>query len=374
MNQSREAAQGARAPASCWWSYQYTWDGRNIAPLDRMTIRACGSGKRQRAWMAGVVLMSVGLSAQASIAQSAPATAAISTAPLPKGPDGIALQAALDRAGFSPGIIDGQPGQKTRKALHLFQSARGLQASGALDDPTRQALGTDPPLVPYTLTAEDVAGPYVARIPDDMMEKRTLEVLAYTSAAEMLAERFHTTPQLLARLNPGVGWTPGAVFQVPNVPPFLPPTRTETRKVNPPEADQVADVRVSKGGGTLEVRGVDGRVLFSAPVTSGSEHDPLPIGSWKVTAVYLRPVFNYNPDLFWDADPSHAKAKLPAGPNNPVGLVWIDLDKEHYGLHGTPEPATIGVSQSHGCVRLSNWDAMRVASLVKTGTPVLFEP
>jgi lipoprotein-anchoring transpeptidase ErfK/SrfK len=299
---------------------------------------------------------------------------ATTPAPLPSGQDGIALQAALDRAGFSPGIIDGQPGQNTRKALQHFQQARGLQGTGTLDDATRKALGSEPPVMAYTVTPEDAAGPYVAGIPDDMMEKRTLQVLAYTSPAEMLAERFHTTPQLLARLNPKISWEAGAVLQVPNVPPFVVPTTTEARKTNPPEADQVADVRVSKAAGTLVVRGVDGRVVFSAPVTSGSEHDPLPIGQWKVTAVYLRPVFNYNPDLFWDADPSHAKAKLPPGPNNPVGLVWIDLDKEHYGLHGTPEPSRIGVSQSHGCVRLTNWDAVRVASLVKIGTPVLFEP
>ena len=249
-----------------------------------------------------------------------------------------------------------------------------MPATGVADEATRQALGADPPVIAYTLTAEDLAGPFVDSIPDDMMEKRTLEVLAYTSPAEMVSERFHTTPAALALLNPKVAWEAGAVFQVPNVSPMEVPVKTETRKVNPPEADQVADIRVSKGGGTLAVMGVDGRVLFAAPVTSGSEHDPLPLGTWKVTAVYLRPVFNYSPELFWDAEPSHAKARLPAGPNNPVGLVWIDLDKEHYGLHGTPEPAQVGVAQSHGCVRLTNWDALRVASLVKTGTPVVFEP
>ncbi len=294
--------------------------------------------------------------------------------PLPRGREGVALQAALDRAGFSPGIIDGRPGRNTRRALQLFQEARGLPPTGGADDATRLALGSEPPLVAYTLTEGDLAGPFVDRIPDDMMEKRTLAALAYTSPAEMLAERFHTTPRLLAMLNPGMAWTAGTVVQVPNVPPLDVPDTTETRKVNPEAAEQVADVRVSKADGTLLVRALDGRVLFAAPVTSGSEHDPLPIGKWKVTAVYLRPVFNYNPELFWDADPSHAKARLPAGPNNPVGLVWIDLDKEHYGLHGTPEPSRIGVSQSHGCVRLTNWDAVRLASLVKTGTPVLFEP
>lgn len=286
----------------------------------------------------------------------------------------LSAQVALDRAGFSPGVIDGAQGPNTRLALQRFQKARGLTASGTMDEPTRQALPSEPALRAYTVTAEDLAGPFVDRIPSDMIEKTTLEVLAYTSLAEMLAERFHTSPRLLTRLNPQVKLTAGAVLQVPNVEPFLVPGTTETRKVNPPDAARVADVRVSKSAGALMVRGTDGSVLFSAPVTSGSKHDPLPLGTWKVTAVYLRPVFNYNPDLFWDGDPSHSKAKLPAGPNNPVGLVWIDLDKEHYGLHGTPSPETIGVAQSHGCVRLTNWDAMRVAALVGTGTPVLFEP
>ena len=288
--------------------------------------------------------------------------------------EGLALQVALDRAGFSPGVIDGPAGARTRQALQRFQEAHGLAATGRPDDATRQALGTEPPLVAYTLTDADIDGPYVARIPEDMMEKRTLDALAYTSPAEMLAERFHTSPRLLARLNRGMTWTNGQTVRVPNVEPFIVPARTEARKADPPASGQVADVRVSRSGGTLLVRGTDGRVLLSAPVTSGSEHDPLPIGQWKVTAVYLRPVFNYNPALFWDADPSHAQAKLPAGPNNPVGVVWIDLDKEHYGLHGTPEPSTVGVAQSHGCVRLTNWDALRLASLVKPGTPVLFEP
>jgi lipoprotein-anchoring transpeptidase ErfK/SrfK len=137
----------------------------------------------------------------------------------------------------------------------------------------------------------------------------------------------------------------------------------------------VANVRivVSKSASSLTVLDDAGTVIFHAPVTSGSEHDPLPLGKWTVTAVSRNPTFHYNPDLFWDADPSHAKAKIPPGPNNPVGVVWIDISREHYGLHGTPEPGKVGHTQSHGCVRLTNWDASYVASLVKKGTPVLFE-
>jgi lipoprotein-anchoring transpeptidase ErfK/SrfK len=115
-----------------------------------------------------------------------------------------------------------------------------------------------------------------------------------------------------------------------------------------------------------------GHTLMYAPVTTGSEHDPLPIGEWKVNGVQKNPTFQYNPNLFWDADPAHAKAKIPAGPNNPVGVVWVDISRPHYGLHGTPEPSTVGKTTSHGCVRLTNWDAEKLAGLVKPGTKVIF--
>jgi lipoprotein-anchoring transpeptidase ErfK/SrfK len=122
---------------------------------------------------------------------------------------------------------------------------------------------------------------------------------------------------------------------------------------------------------SLEVQNTAGQIIFHAPVTVGSENDPLPVGEWKVNGVGRNPVFNYNPKLFWDSDPSHAKAKIPAGPNNPVGVVWIALSKEHYGIHGTPEPSRIGYTESHGCIRLTNWDAMRLADLVTPGTKVV---
>jgi lipoprotein-anchoring transpeptidase ErfK/SrfK len=110
-----------------------------------------------------------------------------------------------------------------------------------------------------------------------------------------------------------------------------------------------------------------------APVTTGSSKDPLPIGDWKVTGVAWNPTFNYNPDLFWDADPAHAKAKIPAGPNNPVGVVWVDINKPHFGLHGTPEPSTVGRTESHGCIRLTNWDATKLGQLVSPGTKVTIQ-
>jgi lipoprotein-anchoring transpeptidase ErfK/SrfK len=143
------------------------------------------------------------------------------------------------------------------------------------------------------------------------------------------------------------------------------------REAIPPKPAVI--VTVTKRTSALTVTDPSGRIVFYAPVTTGSKHDPLPIGKWKVNGVRVNPTFHYNPHLFWNADPRDAKATIPAGPNNPVGLVWIDISKEHYGLHGTPEPSAIGRAQSHGCVRLTNWDALKLASLVKPGTRVLFK-
>jgi lipoprotein-anchoring transpeptidase ErfK/SrfK len=140
-----------------------------------------------------------------------------------------------------------------------------------------------------------------------------------------------------------------------------------------PARSEVVKVVVSKKASVLNVYDREGQIVFYAPVTSGSEHDPLPLGNWLITSVVRDPVYNYNPDLFWDADQANAKVKIAAGPNNPVGVVWMGLNVPHYGIHGTAEPGEIGHSESHGCVRMTNWDATRVADLVKAGTPVVFE-
>lgn len=282
----------------------------------------------------------------------------------------LAAQVMLDRAGFSPGEIDGKSGVNLRRALEAFQKRHGLASSGQLDQPTWDRLvgvtADPPPTVPYEISPDDVEGPFTPDIPSDLVRQSKLEALHYRHPLEALAERFHASPRMLRELNPGATFsTAGERIIVPNILPVPEPR---------PDAGARPEVTivVSKAASALTVEDANGTVLFHAPVTTGSEHDPLPTGSWKVTGVHRNPVFNYNPDLFWDANPTHSKARIPAGPNNPVGVAWIDITKEHYGIHGTPEPARVGHAQSHGCVRLTNWDVERVLQWARAGTPVVF--
>jgi lipoprotein-anchoring transpeptidase ErfK/SrfK len=285
----------------------------------------------------------------------------------------LALQVALDRAGFSTGLIDGRLGPRTRDIVALLQRERGLTAADG-GTPTAATLGLAPQrgTRAYEVTAEDAAGPFVD-IPSDLMAQGELPALEYSSAAERLAERFHTDPATLRRLNPRARLAAGESIQVPDVEPLVPPPSTGRRDGPGPRAAEVRTIVVSRTPPLAVVIGHSGAVLFAAPVTSGSERDPLPIGQWKTLDVYLRPVFRYNPDLFWDADPGHARTIIKPGPNNPVGLAWIDIDREHYGLHGTPEPQTVGHAASHGCVRLTNWDIVRLIDFVRVGTPIIFD-
>ena len=275
----------------------------------------------------------------------------------------MAVQVMLDRARFSPGEIDGKGGPNTNKAIAAFEKANGTTVAAVLES-------AEAPTVAYTITPDDAAGPFDP-MPEDMMEKAKLKRLHYTSLLEALGERFHASPALLKRLNPSAQLVAGEEIQVPNVAAFSAAAPSAEARPDSKAATTVT-VTVSRTNSVLTVSGADGKTVFHAPVTTGSEHDPLPLGSWTVTAVAKNPPFNYNPDLFWDADPAHAKATIPPGPNGPVGVVWIDLNKEHYGIHGTPEPNSVGHTASHGCVRLTNWDALALAALVGKGTKVEF--
>ena len=273
----------------------------------------------------------------------------------------LRAQVLLDRAHFGTGEIDGRWGSNTGRAIAAFQRSRDLEPTGTMDAATWRALTADasPVLVEYRLTAQDVAGPYDA-IPEDMMAKAALPQLGFASLAESLGERFHVSPALLVALNPGADLTrEGTALWVPNV--------------QGEALAKAASVVVDKSDASVMLRDESGRVYARFPASTGSSHDPLPIGDWTIKGVARDPHFQYNPKLFWDADAGHAKAKIAPGPNNPVGVVWVDLSKDHYGIHGSPEPGKIGKTESHGCIRLTNWDAVAVAAAVGPGTPAVLQ-
>jgi lipoprotein-anchoring transpeptidase ErfK/SrfK len=310
--------------------------------------------------------MAILFGSSSSIATKRPATS-VTTA----GTSELEMQVLLDRAGFSPGQIDGSGGENSSKAVAAFEAARGLAPGLRNRQALLKALAAGvaiEPIVSYTVTAQDAAGPFSEKIPEDMLAKSKLPGLYYTSVLQELSAKFHSAPALLKRLNPGARFTAGEQIRVPNV------AHTEREALNAERLRAgVVKVIVSKKASVLKVYDAKGRIIFFAPVTSGSVHAPLPFGTWKVTEVRRNPTYDYNPDLFWDPNPTSAKATIAAGPNNPVGVVWIGISDPHYGIHGTPDPGEIGYSQSDGCVRLTNWDASKLAGLVTKGTRVVFE-
>jgi len=289
----------------------------------------------------------------------------------------IHLQILLDQRGFSPGEIDGKIGNNTFRALLMFQAAYGLPRTGETDDRTLDLLSESgrPTLTTYRLTGQDVNGPFTS-VPGDFMQKAKLPALRYTSALEAISEKFHISPDLFLTLNPDAILIEGETVVVPNVfnhkvtPKSISPVKRVSGKIN--QDENRLKVIISGANSDLMVTR-NGKVIFYAPVSHGGDRDPVPVGKTKISGVIPNPLYRYNPELFWDADPSHTKALIRPGPNNPVGLVWIALDLPHYGLHGTPEPSKIGYGQSHGCIRLTNWDALRLAAIVHPETEVVFQ-
>lgn len=294
------------------------------------------------------------------------------------------VQVILDRLNFGPGVIDGKEGESLRLALRGFQQARGLPVTGEIDQPTLQELHqyrAIRPTVVATIAESDLSGPFTASIPEDPEQKAQLPCLCYRAGLERLAERFHTTPETLIALNSAD--TPMKAGQQIVVPAALPYSRDYQVKdqkarellsalnINAelPKGDRIV---VDKSEGLLRVFDGD-RLVGQFPATMGSERDPLPLGTWKVTAHSYLPPWHYQPEILKTADKSDPELMIKPGPNNPVGVAWLDLSKEHYGIHGTAEPQTIGRAESNGCIRLTNWDVMRVSQMVKPGTTAIFQ-
>lgn len=295
------------------------------------------------------------------------------------GPLALHLQILLDRAGFSPGIIDGAWGLNARKAITFFTKPddndrlRGDSPPPvtSIDQSTyarlRSAARAKPLLRHYTVTADDLDGPFTA-IPEDVYKQEKLPCLCYSSPLEQLSERFHSSRKLLADLNPRVNLDrlkPGTRILVPNV---------EADNVAlPQDTAIIARVIISKKHFWTHAVDEAGRIIYHFPSTLGAGYDPSPTGDYKITYVARDPTFRYQPKLFAEVPDEEPEAKLRPGPNSPVGRVWMSLSKPHYGIHGTSSPETIGYANSHGCVRLTNWDALRLSDLVDAGTPVQFK-
>ncbi|MFZ2099320.1 MAG: L,D-transpeptidase [Oricola sp.] len=278
-----------------------------------------------------------------------------------KGPAIAKLQVLLDRHGYSPGVIDGRMGSNVAKAINVARNETGI----SLDPADEAALNAEldrtggPAFADYTITPEDAAGPFAASIPEDYAEKAALPALSYTSPMEMLAERFHMSEAYLVSLNPDVNfYQPGTVIRVVAV------GRNVGRAVARVEADKAAE----------QVRAYDqsGRLVAAYPATIGSSDTPSPSGTVQVERVAFDPNYTYNPKINFVQGSNNSVLTIPPGPNGPVGSIWIALSKPTYGIHGTPEPDRIGKTNSHGCVRLTNWDAAELARLVAKGVTVEF--
>jgi lipoprotein-anchoring transpeptidase ErfK/SrfK len=296
----------------------------------------------------------------------------------------VRVQVLLDRARFHPGVVDGMPGENLDNAVRAFKRVHGMPDDAVLDKATWDALlGADgaPALVDYEVTSDDVEGPFTKTIPPKMELQAKLPRLGYRNASEKLGERFHMGAAFLKELNKGRNPAKaGTVLKVANVSEALDPTDAkeagrEIRKAakENPDRPMAARVEVDKPGHQVTAFDKDGKVLATYPASIGSTDKPAPSGTLQVVRVAPNPGYTYNPRYAFKGVKAKGTFEIKPGPNNPVGAVWIQLTGEGYGIHGTPEPDRVGKTNSHGCIRLTNWNALELASLVSKDVPVEFK-
>jgi lipoprotein-anchoring transpeptidase ErfK/SrfK len=274
----------------------------------------------------------------------------------------VRMQVLLDRAHFSPGVVDGYDGENVRKAVSAYQAAHDLPVTGRADDAflTRlEQADSSPALVAYVVTTEDVAGPFVD-VPEGLLAMSELQRVGYESAEEALAEKFHMDEDLLRTLNPGVDFTQaGAEIVVANAGSDL--------------TEAVASIEIDTREQAVRAFNEAGELLAFYPATIGSTEAPSPDGEHTVRGIAFDPTYRYDPArLPTFGDRGHGAVNIAGGPNNPVGAVWIALSADTYGIHGAPEPQRVSKTASHGCVRMTNWDAVELGRAVTAGTPVRF--